>query len=498
VKPALFVALTALFLLAAPRAPWSGADRARVATARSLAARGSLDVAFDGASPATVVRDGRRYARDGLLPALALAPAEALASLLPRAPSAAWQVVLVESAGAALCAALTCVLLFAGARRLGASVGASLASTALVAFSTTLAFQARVPDGSALAALLLLGAVQAARATTGSRSTAAAFFAGALGGLAAMIELEYALPALVLVAGATMRQIAAAHTDGGDAAEARSRAATVALAALGPLTAGVGLALLHRRVIGWQPLPGDLGEGLIGLLLSTGKSALLYNPPLVLAPFALKAMWRARRADAALTLAALLALLLATARLADWHGDPAWGPRRLLPLVPIALEPLAPWLDGLFGRARAWARVACVALGIAGLGVQALGAVFPPSEFLRLVDVVRGATGAPVWFGDQASECHFIPQFSPLVGQPWMIRHVFGRDRDGAADAPWRLLVPGTPKLDGEFPKLRADWWALEAPRAHAAALGGGLTLLALAGALGVWRSYRRRTHVLR
>src|SRR5262249_12644289 len=141
------------------------------------------------------------------------------------------------------------------------------------------------------------------------------------------------------------------------------------------------------------------------------------------------------------------------------------------PLAPILLEPVALWLDGLAGRARRWALVACVALGLAGAGVQALGALFAPSEVPRLLTMVRDQTGAPSWFAESPSEAHFIPQFSPIGGHAWMARHAFGRDRDGAADAPWRQLVPNTPKLDGEWPKLRADFLLASAPRSTAAPL---------------------------
>jgi len=64
-----------------------------------------------------------------------------------------------------------------------------------------------------------------------------------------------------------------------------------------------------------------------------------------------------------MTIAVSMSLLFAVARLHDWHGDPAYGPRRLAPLVPLLLQPIA-WGAGpravqfliLGGKARALLR----------------------------------------------------------------------------------------------------------------------------------------------
>ncbi len=450
-KAAIGIVAFALFVVAAPRAPLgSGAHQARLATARALV-HGTLDVAATADPPATCVRHGRRFAVEPPGAALALVPAEAIASTFnTRADRAArW----AECATAALAAALVCVLFFAGARRLGASARASLAMTAALAVATQLFIAARVPDGSALGALLLLAAVQSARATSGAQPLRAALALGAAGGAAALVDGAYALPALVAVLAAAVRQL-----------PDRARATRVALPAVALVAAGAGATLAHALAIGWDPPPGDLAEGLVGLLLSTGKNIFLYSPPLALAPLGLALLWRARRADAALTLAVCAALLVALARTHDWHGDPAWGPRRALPLVPLALEPAALWLDG---AARAARRVLVPALIALGLFVQVVGAALAPTEYLRVLTVVRSQTGAPLWFSPAPSQAHFMPPFSPLLGNAWLLWHLARGDRDGAHDAPWRQLVPGTPRLEAEWARLRIDWWPLDASPAR-------------------------------
>jgi hypothetical protein len=507
VKALVGVGAFALFLSVAPRGPLGSATQlGRLATARALLG-GSLDIAVaaaelpvlaDGA--ATTVRHGRRFAVEPPGAALALVPAAAIAalahaSLAPAAgptgvaavgrpattaagPANATKVAPATSVGArvahfaatataALAAALVCVLFFAGARRLGASTRAALVVTAALAFATQLFAAARVPDGSALGALLLFAAVQAARATSasragdatsasragdatsGTRSLGATLVLGAAGGAAALVDGAYALPALVAVLASAVRQL-----------PDRARAARVALPAAVLVAAGAAATFAHARTIGFEPPPGDLAEGLVGLLLSTGKNVFLYSPPLALAPLALAALWRTRRADAALTLAVAAALVLALARTHDWHGDPAWGPRRALPLVPLALEPLALWLDAAARAARRALVPAVIALGVL---VQLEGAALAPTDYLRVLATVRNSTGATLWFTPTPSQAHFVPPFSPIIGQAWLLWHLLRHDRDGSHDAPWRQLVPGTPRLEAEWPKLRIDWWALDA-----------------------------------
>jgi hypothetical protein len=74
--------------------------------------------------------------------------------------------------------------------------------------------------------------------------------------------------------------------------------------------------------------------GLHGLLLSPGKSVLLYAPPLLLALPGAVALWRRGAPGAALLAGGLfLSHLLLYARWGEWEGGGVWGPRFLLPVV---------------------------------------------------------------------------------------------------------------------------------------------------------------------
>lgn len=91
------------------------------------------------------------------------------------------------------------------------------------------------------------------------------------------------------------------------------------------------VAVLH------QMSAANLANGLYGLLLSPGKSLFLYSPVLLAA---MPGFWRLPRPEAALCLLLSVSHVLLAAALPDWSGDPAWGPRYLVPVVPFLLLPI--------------------------------------------------------------------------------------------------------------------------------------------------------------
>jgi hypothetical protein len=227
-----------------------------------------------------------------------------------------------------------------------------------------------------------------------------------------------------------------------------------------PFLAGVAGAVAYRLVIGAPPAPrGDLLEGLDGLLLSTGKSLFLYSPPLILALPGLRDWWRTRRPDALLIAAITVTVVVAAASLERWDGDPAWGPRLLVPLVPLLAWPACDWLRRTWPRRRALLSL----LVAAGISVQILGMAFPAESWLRLTAAVKTSTGAGGWFA-HADEVHFMPQFSPLAGHAWMLKNVLKKNQK-PEPPPWTLLQPAVARYDNEYRRLRLDWWALSFSR---------------------------------
>ena len=426
----LFALLVALFCALAPAAPAPGIARTVASTAMALVTSGTLDVAAygdDTTLPSTAVYDGRRRATTALGAALVLLPAEALTRAVAGIDVGRRIAHTAESATAALVAALLCILFFGALRKEGVSARAAVAFTLLLAFATPLVWFARVPDGSALAALLLFAATQSARAFVAAEDRGAALTLGVALGALVLVQPTLLLAALVVVAWCGLH---------------RHQPLTLAagLRVTLPLGASIAAVVAHRWHVGAAAEPmGDLVQGLDGLVLSTGKSIFAYAPVCLLAMPALAWMWRTRRADAQLILAVAAAVLLAAAQLDDWHGNPHLGPARALPLVPLAVQAVA-----LAWAARSRARRASILAALAaaaGLLVQTVGVAIAPATYLDVVTEVRMASGSPSWFGEQPSECHFIPQFSPIVGHAWLLSHLVRNDRRFDVAPPYQLLL---------------------------------------------------------
>jgi hypothetical protein len=107
---------------------------------------------------------------------------------------------------------------------------------------------------------------------------------------------------------------------------------------------------LHLKTFGEPPW-----IGLPGLLVSPGKGIIWYLPLVFLLPWAAPRFYR-RLPGPALLFAALVTLtLFFYANVLYWHGDPAWGPRYLYPMLPYLILPLgeiiSAWRRGSVQRA---------------------------------------------------------------------------------------------------------------------------------------------------
>ena len=217
---------------------------------------------------------------------------------------------------------------------------------------------------------------------------------------------------------------------------------------------------------------------------------------------ALGAAWRQKRAETLFLGSLILIGLLWNSKFRAWHGDYCWGPRYLVPFIPLAMLLLLPWLPEALRRGRTQLRRALlVALFGLGFGVQVLGATFYWDHYIRMLIAVKDQTGAGGWFQEQLGHGHYMPQFSPLRGHLWLLMHKLRKDPDLNRDAPWKLLVPQRFELGQQFQDLRYDWWLLDFKTPDAqqhpwalpliiGALGGGLLL---GGSSLVGRLFGRR-----
>lgn len=326
-------------------------------------------------------REGRPRAAIGIGQAAAVAPFYAAAKALAAAPGVPPEAAdLVISFGAVLSsatfAALAAALFLRLLERTGIQPRRALAAALALALGTPLFSYSGWLFSEPLAAALLVGAALVAFGS-GARSgepiaAGRAAAAGALLALAVLVRPAHAIAALVFGAAILAR-------DG--------RRGVAAFLALGSASAaGAAAVLAWNTWLFGDPLTFAYPEtaeggrrlnefstpllrGLFGFLASPGKSIFIFAPVAAVAAAGIPRLWRRDRALAVLAAGVPLAYLLFYARYAQWEGGYCFGPRYLVPAIPLLLLALPARLEGASPAGRA----AVMALVIAGACVQAIG-----------------------------------------------------------------------------------------------------------------------------
>jgi hypothetical protein len=125
-----------------------------------------------------------------------------------------------------------------------------------------------------------------------------------------------------------------------------------------------------------------LATGLLGFLVSPGKSICLFSPPILLAMLGLPRLWRRDRGLAFVAAAAPIVYLLFFATYTQWEGGYCYGPRYLVPALALFGLGVGPALEAMSRNTRLLA----IAVFVAGFFVQAIGSV---TSFLE-ADVAGG------------------------------------------------------------------------------------------------------------
>lgn len=281
------------------------------------------------------------------------------------------------------------------------------------------------------------------------------------------------------------------------------------------LCCGVGLALFlaynYLRVESLMPpgrfdrdlLPPELNRGhpvaaLLSLSVSPGKSVLLFSPLVVLSCLGMRGLFRrAPTLVAAIGLATLLQLAVLT-QVPFFGGDWCWGPRYLLPLMPL-------WALALAHAAERLWRGIVVSLVALGLLVQGMGIAVDHHRFFLEHNL------APFFWADEWS--YF--KVSQFFYRPHEIQTIVrdGIPREAVMFAPTRgdepTYTPGGPRearLGSMFarhfrvfhvPRPWPLWMPYVAPERRPVDPTWLLWLcmgLVLAGALASLAGLRRRT----
>jgi hypothetical protein len=177
--------------------------------------------------------------------------------------------------------------------------------------------------------------------------------------------------------------------------------------------------------------------GVFGYLISPGKSAFLFAPPIVLGILGIPALWRRHRPLAFLCVALPVVNLLLYSIRTQWEGGYNYGPRYLVPSLVFLCLPIVMLFEG----SPRWLRPAFCTSAVIGLVIQVIGLSTNVME-----DMVRNHYYVGNWT--------YRMSYSPITGQLrliWKYLHTpsprlgFGWDRWfiflHAAGAYWGLMV---------------------------------------------------------
>ena len=167
------------------------------------------------------------------------------------------------------------------------------------------------------------------------------------------------------------------------------------------------------------PFVHPLLSGLAGSTVQPGRGLLLYAPVVLAAILAASRLsWAARL----LCFGVPLVVLFVSARWFIWHGASCWGPRFLIPILPLLAAPavLAP-------------RRLSVALLSLGVLVNLPGVLVAEGAFQGYVEALVPPPGAtwPEHGGDRVSE---IAALNPVYGHAWLLANSLSGRR---LYAPW-------------------------------------------------------------
>jgi hypothetical protein len=178
--------------------------------------------------------------------------------------------------------------------------------------------------------------------------------------------------------------------------------------------------------------------GLFGQLFSSGKSIFLYAPVLVLSWSGFAFFRRKFGAEALLLASIFMVNILFYSKFISWAGDGSWGPRYLIPFIPLLLVPVGSLLSSPTVGRFVW--TVFILLAVVGFLVQVGGVSVYFGSYLREI----GEFPYKREFSDPRflSDSHFIPNYSPVYGH-------------------WKMLVRNAQlHLEGRHPSIPLSSYA--------------------------------------
>lgn len=414
----LFCALFGVYLLAYVSQPDSSDEKAIIATSASFVQHARYDMNAVGASDwlllplsrlGTFGQDGALYAKKGITPALFITPLVALAQALPWLSIRATAMLFN-----ALITAFTAVAVFNLGAWLGYRRRTALTVSLIYGLATLAAVYVKTAFGEPLVGLLLLLTVIFAYHLRQPETRHIQRYAIACGTLLALIigvNLIYAIFVPLLAFYLFV-----------DPKLSLRRLIRVIPFVLPILIGLVALMVFNLARFGGAFNTGynfGLGEGfthpfwrgLYGLTVGAQRGIFWYSPIMLLCIPGWLMFRRAFKGLSRLLLALIVVQFVAFAGWWSWHGGIVWGPRFVLPAIPLAVLFLLPVVETSWKKRwilGAWFGLSALSAGIQGLGIAY--SYFPYISYLFRAFEPFGLDGV------MSDSFFFNPQYSPIIG----------------------------------------------------------------------------------
>ena len=180
-------------------------------------------------------------------------------------------------------------------------------------------------------------------------------------------------------------------------------------------------------------------KGLYGLLLSPGAGLLVFVPVLVMALIGFPGLSRRWPMEAALVAAIIAVRVVFYAGWFAWDGGVTWGPRYLIPVVPLLMVGLG------FLPMRGWRALLTWITGAASVGIQLLGQmVWFITWFGSATAELAPRTGLPQCGTCGSSTIVALERLKEIMDFDWHYSPLIGQLRlllEGAAHPAWAPIA---------------------------------------------------------